>query len=325
MSKACIIYCIEAGQLEKNTILSIASIRQFGGVLNSFDIYCVQPRGQFPISQKTRSLLSEWGVTLIQKPLNTRHRYYALANKPIVCDFMMRNFTYDRYIFLDSDTLILNEPVQLLFSASDIAICPVAHKGVGATNLEDENGAYWLKILEHAHVNPRQLRFVETAIEKEKIIAYWNTGVISFHGKSDICEKWNLLVQRALEQELYPDNNIFFVEQTCLAAILMSGEYNITQMSLDTNFPLTKKSADHIDTLNLDEISILHHYHNLDMIIGHLIRTTGQEKEDWILEQLDTMKLYPDNLSDRIVGSLQQWQMKLKEKLYYFIYRINAN
>lgn len=66
MPNGCIIYCIEKGRLEQLTLLSIASIRKFGGGLNQFDIYCVQPRKEFPISSKTKKSLSEFGVIFIE-------------------------------------------------------------------------------------------------------------------------------------------------------------------------------------------------------------------------------------------------------------------
>lgn len=325
MSKGCIIYCIEAGQLEKNTLLSIASIKQFGGELNNYDIFCFQPRIQFPVSKKAKSALKAMGVIFIQKPLNQKHKYYALANKPIVCDYILKNYAYDQYIFLDSDTLILNEPTELMTTSGDISICAVTHKGVGMSGTRDANSEYWLKLLEHAHVNKDNLPFVETSVTREKIIAYWNTGVISFNAGSSICEEWNALVQHALKHKIFPDSGVFFVEQTCLSAVLMNKKYDVTQMSLFSNYPLTKKNVYQINSINLDEIAIMHHYNNLDLIKDHQIEIVGHDKAAWIQRQLNLLDFYPEKILRKISDDARQKQLRLKEKLYYFIYRLYPN
>jgi len=99
--KGCIIFCVEKGLLEKYTILSISSIQKFGGFLSHYDIYCFQPRREFPVSKNTKTALAKLGATFIDTPLNIKHRYYPIANKSIVCDYMARKYKYDQYIFLD--------------------------------------------------------------------------------------------------------------------------------------------------------------------------------------------------------------------------------
>jgi hypothetical protein len=325
MPKACIIYCIEGGLLEKNTLLSIASLRQFGGKLSHFDIFCVQPRKQFPVSEETKTQLKGLGATFIEQSLNQKHKYYGLANKPIVCNFIMKNFAYDRYIFLDSDTVLFNEPSEVLTSTSNICIAPVAQKGIGVKNLEDDNGKYWAALLEYAQVDMSQLRYTETLQEKEKIIGYWNTGVIVFRGQNEICAEWSKLVHYVLEQKIYPDRGMFFVEQSCLSAILQGGQYSMAEMSLSTNFLLTKKSPQYIKVLDLEEISILHHLNNLELIFSGQIKAKGKEKEVWLFEELKKLSLHPDHMSGRFARAIQSMQMRLKEKIYFFIYSLSAN
>jgi len=325
MPKGCIIYCIETGLLEKNSLLSIASIRQFGGKLNDYDIFCIQPRAYFNISKKTKSLLSEFGATFIKVPLNIRHNYYALANKPLVCDYIMKNYAYDHYIFLDSDTLVLNVPTELLSFSGEIGLCPVAHQGIGIPANISTVDKYWKQLLDHLKIDESNLPIVETSRSKESIIAYWNSGVISFGGRSSICEEWKNLLNYVLDHRALPESGIFFVEQTCLSAVLLQSKYQVQQMSVSLNFPMTRKSIQQDEVINLNEICVLHHYNNLRIIKDRQYEILGEDRAEWIDQQLDRFGIYPQSLFQKWGLNITMLQIALKQKLFYLANRLSSN
>jgi len=325
MPKGCIIYCIEKGQLEKHTLLSIASIREFGGELNQFDIYCLQPRKEFPISRKTKNKLNEFGVTFIDKPMNITHRYYALANKPFACEYIMDNYVYDQYLFLDSDTLIVDDPVKYFSKTNEINVSPVNSKGVGIQNLNDVNGKYWLSLFEKTGVNKENLPAVETVTSKEKIISYWNSGVILFNGQSSICRDWKKLLTDTLSQKDYPDSGVFFTEQTCLSAVLLGGNYTIGTLPKTCNFPLTKKMMENKEFIDLENASIIHHYNNLEFFNNCKMQIIDPMKNEWIQQQTKQLGLYPSVWSGHLVECGIQLKMSIMEKIYFFIYKFSSN
>ncbi len=83
--KVSFIYCIEKGELEKQAILSIKSLRKNGGVYSKSRIYCVCPREKRCISKDSIEVLQNLGVNYIVKNLNYKYENYPLANKPLVC------------------------------------------------------------------------------------------------------------------------------------------------------------------------------------------------------------------------------------------------
>jgi hypothetical protein len=291
--------------------------------LNHFDIYCLQPRKEFPISRKTKFKLEEFGVIFIDKPLNTVHRYYGLANKPLVCDYMVNNYSYEQYLFIDGDTVIVDDPVKFLLESNDIYICPVFSKGLGISNLSDTNSNYWLRLFEITDKNPENQIKVETISTKEKIIGYWNSGVILFNGRSSICSDWWKLLEVVLSKRKYRQTGIFFTEQTCLSAVLLQGKYSIGTLSTKCNFPLLKKGE--LQLNDRDDISIIHHFNNLKLLRKNEMGIIEPMRNEWIHQLINEFEVYPANIAQRLIKAGVKSKIRIMEKLYYFKYIFSAN
>ncbi len=324
MSKGCIIYCIEKGILEKYTILSILSVKRFGGFLAQYDIFCFQPRKEFPVSEKTKRKLRELNVLFIDQPLNTRHRYYSFANKSVVCDYMAREYKYENYVFLDSDSLVLAEPVGYQNSDSDIALCPVYTRGLGITESDDENKKYWKKLFKISGIEYENLPKVKTVFGEEEIVAFWNAGIIFVKGRNDIFKRWNELLVQLLEQKIFPSSGIFFVEQISLAITLLSGGYKVEALPIAYNFPLDERMLEKKAKPALDEIVIMHHLSNLDLLFEGDQRMDGNEKYEWIKEKVIELKIFPRSGIGRIMDKSEHLVRLIKERLYYFIYTFTS-
>jgi lipopolysaccharide biosynthesis glycosyltransferase len=325
MPKGCIIYCIEKGILENHTLLSISSVKQFGGFLSQYDIFCLQPRPEFPISKKTIALLLQLGVKFIDKPLNTTHRYYSIANKPFALKYVIDKYEYDQYIFLDGDTIVLNEPKGFLKNECEIALSPVYTKGIGIHDFADANGDYWkhlLKICENKNENmPR----VKTVFEEDLIVGYWNAGIMAINGKNPIVNDWVNLMVRLLEDKIYPAHSIFFVEQSALAATLISGDHEPYQLPLSHNFPLSKKIFASRQFADLNEICVIHHLNNLDLLKKLPTSLLSTEKIDWISEKSSSFKITKRSIFSRTMRCYSEFEKKLKERIYYFIYKFASH
>ena len=324
MPKGCIIFCIEKGLLEKYTFLSIASIMKFGGFLNQYDIYCFQPRKEFPISKNTKRVLSDFGVVFVDTPLNEEHRYYAIANKSIVCDYMVRNHNYDQYIFLDSDTIILNEPNFFLGTTYDISVSPVYSKGIGIHRKTDNNYAYWQKLFDTAGTDAEKFTTVKTLLDQEEIFGYWNAGVIAINKQSNILKKWNDLVIQSLEKKIYPANGLYFIDQTCLAAILLGNDYAIETLPVNYNFPLADKMLNGLNDSGFNEIVILHHLSDLHLFETYESVLCESYKYQWIQEKLKELKIHPSSLKFKLTRAKEKVIKGFKERLFYFIYKFTS-
>jgi len=321
MPRGCIIYCAEKGQLEKYTILSILSVKRFGGFLSQYDVFCFQPRKEFPVSAKTKKKLAELNVVFIDKPLNTTHRYYSFANKSIVCDYMANTYDYDQYIFYDSDTLILDEPTEYINVNSDMLMCPVYTKGLGINESDNENKAYWFQLFKVFGILPRNLPTVETAFEHEKIVAYWNAGIIVLNKRKEIFQRWNELLLQLLDQRNYPPSGIFFVEQISLAITLIANDFTVRKLPQEYNFPLDQRILNTGTTWKFDAIKILHHLNNLHLLDESDFVNSGNLKIQWVKEKIIELGIQPKNPWQKIHLRILQVVKEFKERLYYFIFK----
>jgi hypothetical protein len=326
MPKGCIIYCIEKGTLEKYTILSIASVGRYGGFLSQYDIYCIQPRRDFPVTEYTIKQIRHFGGTFIEVPLNVTHRYYSFANKPLALSYMIDHYAYDQYIFLDGDTVVLNEPLQLLNQCSDFLLSPVYTKGIGIQNFDDTNGPYWSKILVKAGVKREVLPKVKTIIEGAEIIGYWNAGIIVVNGKKHVVEAWKQLTLNLLDERINPESGIFFVEQSALSAVLMASDCTIGNLPVNHNFPLTNEMLASEMYTSLGEICILHHLRQLELMERMPEAVVTKEKKLWIKEKMSAFKINVkgQSLFKTLPDSYRETVRILKERFYYFIYKFTS-
>ncbi len=326
MPKGCIIYCIEKGMLEKYTLLSIASVRRFGGFLSQYDIYCIQPRKEFPVSEYTKNQIRHFGGTFIEVPLNKTHRYYSFANKPLALSYMTDHYVYDQYIFLDGDTIVLNEPHEFSNHDSDILLSPVYSKGIGIRDFSDANGAYWIRLLERAGVKNESLPKVKTIFEGEEIIGYWNAGIMVVNRKDKIVEAWKQLTLRLLEERIYPASGIFFVEQTAMAAVLIASNCTVGNLPVTHNFPLTDEKLALEMCASLGELSVIHHLRRLDLIEKIPDTLVAKEKKLWLQEKMSAFNI---KIKDEgLLKTLPEWYREtarlVKERFYYFIYKFTS-
>ena len=324
MPKGCIIFCVEKGILEKYTLLSISSIKKFGGFLSQYDIFCFQPRKEFPVSKKTKNILSKFGVVFIDKALNVKHRYYSMVNKSIVCNYMEKKHKYEKYIYLDSDTIILNEPHLLLSTTCDISLSPVYTKGIGISTRNDKNYEYWQKLFDAAKIEMNNLPTIKTLFENETIIGYWNGAIIAHNRQYNFFWKWNDLVVNLLENTIYPDTGIYFIEQSCLAATILSGNYTLETLPLNYNFPLSDKIFDKINASSFDEIVIMHHLSELHLLKKYESVLCESYKYQWIQEKLKELKIHPSSLNFMLLKAKERLIKGFKERLFYFIYKFTS-
>lgn len=324
MPKGCIIYCIERGILEKHTLLSIASVMRFGGFLRQYDIFCVQPRAEFPVSKSTIKQLQQYGVCFIDKSLNRTHRYYSMLNKPLAINHIIENYEYEQYIFLDSDTLILKEPIKFLKSKKPCMLSPVYTKGIGIKDLKDRNGDYWQQLFDWTKTDVENLPTVKTVYEQEQIIAYWNAGIMAINAKIPALKTWENLILLLLNKKHYPSSGLFFIEQTALAATLISEKLMVDQLSLSHNFPLSQQIFQTGLYSKLDEICVMHHLNNLHLLNRISPNLISEEQKYWINQQMKTLKILHIGYREKWKLAYLQLQLKFKERISYFIYKFTG-
>ena len=257
------VICTESGQLEKMSVLFVMSLRMFGGRFSNCRVVSYQPRKGFDLSRETLNLFESLNVDHSSLELNNEFRDYPLANKPLTCAHAEKTCGTEFLVFADSDQLILGEPNALLLGSDcDVSMRPVDVKNIGATDESDPNFEYWGQLYEMMSVGKR--KYVTTTVGQEKILAYWNSGLVVTRCKNSLFSEWENNFRIVMSNKLMPSDGLFFVEQSVLAATICSTDLKLRALPNEYNYPVHMhsgmQSPNKIDRLS--ELKTIH-YHKI--------------------------------------------------------------
>jgi len=68
--------------------VSVQSLKAFGGKYSDLPVYSYQPRRDNTIAKETFDFLKAHNVVHNTIELNSKHKEYPLANKPLACTFL---------------------------------------------------------------------------------------------------------------------------------------------------------------------------------------------------------------------------------------------
>jgi lipopolysaccharide biosynthesis glycosyltransferase len=254
--------CVERGELEKKTLLLCRSIRRFGGSHAEAPVYTFQPRAGTAISRHTEAQLADLGVVHSTEQLNSRFAHYAIGNKIFAAARAEELAAEDVVVFLDSDTVIVNEPKALeLGDRIDAAVRPVdmhrsatepeddgdpfwktRYRRVSSSGPGDPMDDYWLRMYELLGVDPRP--FVETTCSRQRIRAYFNSGLIAVRRSAGLFGQWRDDFVRLMEAKLIPRNGpLHYMDQLSLAATLTRVWDRVLIPDGRYNYPLPGRDA----------------------------------------------------------------------------------
>lgn len=307
------IICTEAGRLEGESILLARSLRKFGGNLRDAPILSIEPRRTLPLSRATLRAFDEAGVTHIRAPLNIRHAHYALANKPYAAAFVEKNFDYDVLVFLDSDKAVLSEPDLLTLRTSHpVALRPVHKKLLGTTG-DDENAAIWIAMYQTFGITSRS--HVETTAAEERILAYWNSGLVAARRDCGLMSCWLACLQRLMDANVLPPGYGYFCEQFSLTMAIELLRLPVLTLPEGYNYPIILhneiRGRHRID--DWDAITTIH-YHEMFRGAGwrHPLTSLNHlpiqaSKCQWLLTELHATKVFRNGLFARIRRITEPW------------------
>ena len=211
-----VVICTEPGFEWKSRLL-VRSLRAFGGRMKNASVVSYSPRaGQYP-SNTCRDEFESLNVQMVVEPLNQEFTAYGLANKIFALNHAEVMLPGRSLLFLDSDKVILREPTAVLgLGRRTFAARPVDLRNCGAVSLDDCEGAFWQSIHRVCGVN--HYRHVLTTLELERIVEYYNSGMIFAPTCIGLFSAWLRNFRRVWHECPRPVGGDFFVEQSTLAA-----------------------------------------------------------------------------------------------------------
>lgn len=183
--------CIEGGVLEAQALLLFESIRLYGGRLSGAAAYALSPRPGHAISLHARKRLDELGVHYVDAILNTECQEYGSANRVAAAAYVEEASDHEFLVILDSDTLFLREPVEVLLPPGvDVAVRPVDLKGMCTAGPGDSFDGYWRELCRCCGVGYEQIPWGESFIDRQRIKACYNAGLVVARREAGLMRRW---------------------------------------------------------------------------------------------------------------------------------------
>ena len=260
------IFCTEGGgQLEKESLLMSESFRRFTGSFKDAPLYSFQVREKSDVSPETVSQLEALGVKHQKVILNTKYPDYPLANKPLLCAYAEQTLEADILVFLDSDLVFFSEPKEFRLPAEyDVGIRPEHHRMIGSEGAADPNDDYWMQLYAIAGVEDMS-QFVTTTVDKKKVRAFWNSGLVAVRSKLGIFTAWKQTIEQLLEEGTSITKENWYYEQSALSATICAKTSKVFQFSPGYNYPVHSHNG-------MPEPERLNSFEEIVCIHDHLFR-----------------------------------------------------
>lgn len=200
--------CIERGVIEAQALLLFESIRRYTGSFRDCALYALSPRAGYAISHNSRKKLDDLQVHYIDTILNSDCPAYGSANRVAAAAHIEETRQHKILVILDSDTLFLREPQALLLPPdTDVALHPVDVKGMCTTGSQDSFDAYWQALCRCCGVDYEDIPWSETFVDRQRIKASYNGGLVVVRGNLGIMRKWATFFFQSVRQGLRPHRN----------------------------------------------------------------------------------------------------------------------
>src|SRR5262249_54020734 len=143
--------------------------------------------------------------------------WFGYLNKPYALVAVEERATTPLLAWLDGDILVIREPTALaLGEDEDFAAC--AHdRNIGSMGPDDPFDGYWQQVAKVFQIDLDSLPWVVTELEKERIRAYWNSGVFVWRRATGFARHYADDCRRLFESKVASaESGIFFTDQVAL-------------------------------------------------------------------------------------------------------------
>lgn len=228
--------------------LLVASIRRFGGKLANIPIWVFTPNSIDNIPTLVKEQITKDNIEYIPYPVNSDLQKFPLG------DFVLAASHAEAYakdkaevlIWLDSATIILNEPIEFLLSPKiDLAYRPVHHTLIGS-KFTDPVDSFWELIYEKCEVLVEDLFPMMTHVDGQTLRPYFNAGCIVTRPNLGLFQLWwNTFKKWYLNEEFvkfYKINDLYavFIHQAILTGIIIAKikKNKLYELPYSYNYPL---------------------------------------------------------------------------------------
>lgn len=252
-------FCVESGPLEVQACRLASSIRQFGGQFKDAEILAIRPRKGPPLRKGTIETFRNLGVRYFYSPQKAGFDWFSFMNKPKAFVTANRLASADTLVWLDTDTLVLQEPNALVLSGDEqFSACPT-EKNIGSSGPEDPHDNFWQRLSIELSCDIEKLPWMTTEEDECRIRGYWNSGVVVFKRDCGLAEAYLEANQQILEKILYPEaSGLFYTDQIALAVAYLKSEVKYRPLPFTHNLTM-RPEIPHKDPQIIEQAKIVHY------------------------------------------------------------------
>ncbi|MGI8460927.1 MAG: hypothetical protein ACR2OC_04700 [Solirubrobacterales bacterium] len=280
---------VAEGNLAAQSELFVESLRRWGGELAETPVYAFTSPDDTP-GEATIARLVELGATHVELDLEARRRDPPVLNKVYVCAWAERELEFETLCFSDTDTVILNEPRDLVEGEWLAASKPVgSSRAGGSKGPEKRNERYWQRL--YAELGVRSEPWVTSVVDRKRIRAYWNTGLVAARRSAGLFGTWEEALEQLFERDVVFRKPVL-MEQLAWSGVTADIHDRVWELPDPYNYPLPKRRflPEEMQALDLGHLVHvhLHKWAHLDGFLTEVLPAldSGSERYEWLAERL---------------------------------------
>ncbi|MFX0168283.1 MAG: hypothetical protein ACFE89_02900 [Candidatus Hodarchaeota archaeon] len=256
---------------EINVLLLVESIRSFAGTLAEKPIWVCTPETSQELSKATKDKLHKLDADLISFVIDETKLPFFFADTIQAIAFAESLAERDTGLiaWLDSNTLVLNEPKSfLLEETKSLGYRPVHHTLIGS-RYEEPLDPFWTQIYRSCQIPKDRIFPMVTHVDSTQIRPYFNAGILVTRPTNRLCQIWHdtffELYQKPQCQEFYHQDKRYeiFIHQAVLSGVILSlfPTEELQELPRTYNYPLHLFREDISDTRpsTLEELVTIRH------------------------------------------------------------------
>ncbi len=233
----------------REALLLSGSLRRFGGAMSGSRLLCMVPGDTGSVDPALRARLEALGCELAgfePEPRLERWPLAAKAGAAAAAEALSRGRA-DVLVWMDSDTVIVREPVELLLGEGvSAAASPVHHRLIGMPWGQAPD-AFWKAVYAAAGVDPASAFPMLTVADREPIAAYLNAGLLAARPEAGLLAAWRdaflaasdaPAVLEAIRGASGPHRTFLHQAALAAAAIGTVGPGGLAALSYGYNYPI---------------------------------------------------------------------------------------
>lgn len=246
MNNPIIAFHYSPGESNSEARLLVNNLLQWGGRFKKFPHLVFEIRDKYSRNNSVR-FPSDYELIELRMPDEVVNfpfaaKVFASAEAEARAESMQAS----ELVWLDPDTLFIQEPVDLLLKPGEkIAIAPVHLQNISSL-AEKPIDEFWKKVYGHCQLAEDQIYDVTSIVDQKKLRAHFNAGLIAVNPQAGILRRWRdkfeSLYRNPCMEILYQTDIRYkvFVHQAILSATILQTctRAEMKLLSPVYNFPL---------------------------------------------------------------------------------------